>query len=238
MTAIKICGLTTMADVLNVAALQVNIIGLVFAPGRRRVSPGLVARIVREVKQMPCHPLIAGVFVNETPQSVNGIAGSCGLDIVQLSGDEGWEYCREIDFPIIKVIHVTEDLTADGIIKDMKYGYKAGLKQPFACMLDCKFEGSYGGSGHTFDWDIAAEVSSRFPLIVAGGLTASNVGKLIRTVRPACIDVSSGVETDGKKDISKIEKFIRAVRAAEDLSTDGAGIIRKCLTKGEKYVTR
>jgi phosphoribosylanthranilate isomerase len=226
MTLIKICGLTTVADALSVAALDVDIIGMVFAESQRRITRQLATEISRSIRQKRRRPALAGVFVNQPAGSVNGMAAACGLDIVQLSGDESWDYCHELNHPFIKVIHISDDSTPVSILNMIENGHKAGFKQPFICMLDCKIGDGYGGSGASFDWEIAAHAALRFPLIVAGGLHSRNVRKLIRQAGPCGVDVSSGVESAGKKDIEKVGDFVRAVR----LTGGGAVFGREILT--------
>ena len=238
MTMIKICGLTTVEDALNVAALGADIIGLVFAPSRRRIEPQLAAEIVKEVKRLPHAPAIAGVFVNEQADSVNRTAEDCGLDMVQLSGDESWDYCRSLKYPFIKVIHVTQTTVPSQVARQVEAGYRSGLPHHFICMLDCKSGDSYGGSGHSFNWDIAAGSCQRFPLIIAGGLSPANVRQLIRRANPAGVDVSSGVENGSKKDLDKVKDFVRSVRLTGGHVAKGREILKTILCKGERYVAR
>jgi len=94
-------------------------------------------------------------------------------------------------------------------------GYRLYSEREFICLLDSKTKEAYGGTGETYDWQLAKEVSARFPMMVAGGLTPANVGQLVKEVRPWGVDVSTGVETNGRKDASKIRAFVEAVRKAE-----------------------
>jgi len=238
MTVIKVCGLTSVEEAVSVAGLGADIIGLVLAPSRRRISTQLAAAIAREVKRLPSPPAIAGVFVNEPAGNVNETAALCGLDIVQLSGDESWDYCNALKLPFIKVIHVMQSSSQTEVINDVEAGYKARQRQPFICMLDCKSDERYGGSGHSFDWNIAALACTRFPLMVAGGLSPANVRQLIRSAAPSGVDVSSGVESDGKKDLNKAIDFVRAVRLTSGRSTNNSEILKTLLCKGERYATR
>jgi len=186
-------------------------LGLVFALSRRGVTPDGARSIIEAVRQIKTGPLFTGVFVNAPVVEVNRLAAYCGLDRVQLSGDESWEYCREIERPVVKVFHVTASRSAQDILFEIEQGRKV-LKREFFCLLDTHEENKYGGTGQTFNWEVAGEVAARCPVYVAGGLTPQNVGELVRTVRPAGVDVSSGVETNGCKDADKIKAFIEAVR--------------------------
>lgn len=236
MTVIKICGLTSVNDAVSVAALGTDIIGLVLAPSRRRVTPETATEIVLAVKRLPVPPAVAGVFVNEPSARVNEIAAACGLDIVQLSGDESWDYCRSLQFPFIKVIHIRPGDSSARINRKIEAGYNSGQRQPFACILDCQNSDAYGGSGESFDWEIAATACIRFSLIIAGGLSPANVRQLIRRARPAGVDVSSGVEKDGRKDPALAADFIRAVRLTG--GSNCSHIMQTLLCKGERYATR
>jgi phosphoribosylanthranilate isomerase len=154
---------------------------------------------------------MTGVFVNTPAEEVNHIAKYCHLDFVQLSGDESWEYCLKIEFPVIKVIHIVGDMTSHDIINDINKGHKI-LSRDFICLLDAKIGDIYGGTGYTFDWRIAKTISDKFPVIIAGGLNPDNIGKLLNEVKPWGVDTSSGIETNGRKDNSKIRAFINQVK--------------------------
>src|SRR5208337_651318 len=122
MTLIKICGITSVKDAMEVAGLRVDMIGLVFAESNRRISRERACEITTALGELASRPAVAGVFVNEDPQTVNRIAQECRLDMVQLSGDESWGRCREIAYPVIKAVHITPSMQALDIIEHIKEG--------------------------------------------------------------------------------------------------------------------
>lgn len=223
MAKIKICGLTDKNNAKAAAKAGADFLGLVFAQSSRRVSPDGALKIVEAVHELKQRPLIVGVFVNLPAGEINSIAEYCRLDMVQLSGDESWRYCRQIERPLIKVIHIEADRIAGQVLSEMEEGYRSGLKQKPALLLDTKTKDFYGGTGRTFDWGLAEEVSKRYPVIIAGGISPQNVGSLIKQVNPWGVDVSGGVESGGEKDIKKIDAFIKAVRQAEKEVKNAAG---------------
>ncbi|MCX6006253.1 MAG: phosphoribosylanthranilate isomerase [Chloroflexi bacterium] len=235
MTLIKICGLTSVEDALQVARMDVQIIGLVFAPSRRQVSRRLAAEISSQLNKLPRHPALAGVFVNENPHVVDETVRQCGLDLVQLSGDESWDDCRRISHPLIKAIHISSYTRGEDILEYIASG--TNFTHSPIYMLDSKEDGKYGGTGVSFEWDIARGISASFPVIIAGGLDPQNVRSLIEQVRPQGVDVSSGVETNGRKDIAKIRAFIESVRSVEENASGGGSQLIKYIFKGEYDVT-
>ena len=215
MTKIKICGLSETQHALVAAEAGADFIGLVFAPSPRRVSAKKALQIVKAIHSLRPRTDIVGIFVNLTSVEVNRIADYCHLDWVQLSGDETWHYCQQIERPIIKTVHVSKTKTPEKIVSEIAMGYRTLPRQDFVCLLDSKVGDIYGGTGQTFDWQLAKEVSARFPLLIAGGLTPDNVGRLVKEVWPWGVDASTGIETNGRKDAAKITAFIEAVRTVE-----------------------
>lgn len=219
MTRVKICGITETVHALAAAEAGADFIGLVFAPSKRQVDAERVKEIITAVKGQAERGepkiLTVGVFVNTPAIEVNRIAEYCGLDRVQLSGDEPWDYLRDIERPVIKAVRVRRQQSSEDVIAELALGYQL-RGADFVCLLDSQVEGSYGGSGQAFDWRVAREAAERFPVIIAGGLSAENVGQAMRLARPWGVDVSSGVESEGVKDISKINAFIAAVRQADE----------------------
>ena len=214
MTRIKICGLSNIDSALEAGKSGADFLGLVFAASQRQVSPEIALPLCNAIRNLEPRPAIVGVFVNTAAREVNQIADYCSLDRVQLSGNESWQYCQEIKRPIIKVIHVSGSKTVGEIFNEIETGYQSVKPEPLF-LLDSQVRDTFGGTGKTFNWQIAGEISARFPVIIAGGLNPTNVEQLVSDVRPWGVDVSSGVETNRQKDISKIIDFINAVRKAE-----------------------
>jgi phosphoribosylanthranilate isomerase len=235
MTLVKICGMREPRHAVAAADAGVDFIGVVFAPSRRRVTVDQARAIAdalgstqavaeapppagapddarwfrqwaRSIEALLGHkrPLLVGVFADAEPETINSIAESCGLDLVQFSGHEAWGMCLEIGRPVIKAIRVSASASARSILGTMRPG-TASL-----CLLDSDVKGILGGSGQTFDWKVARGVAARRPIILAGGLTPENVGEAVRVAKPWAVDVSSGVETEGMKDVAKIRAFIAA----------------------------
>ena len=216
MTRVKICGIRDKAHALAAIEAGSNFIGLVFAPSQRQVTPAQAGEIVSAVKKCSEATAVVGVFVNMPAAEVNRTASSCNLDWVQLSGDESWEYCRQITKPLIKAIRIKPGQRPEEICEDLATGVRILSSQRYIYLLDSQVKGKYGGTGMTFDWSLPRQAAEQFPVIIAGGLTPENVAQAIETVAPWGVDVSSGVETGGVKDIAKIRAFIEAVRRADD----------------------
>ena len=215
MTKVKICGIGRAEHALAAAGAGADFIGLVFAQSKRQVDTKRASEIVKAVKGLERPPQTVGVFVNLPAIEVERTAEQCDLDRVQLSGDEPWDYIRDIALPVIKAVRVKGGQSGRDILAELSRGERY-MDDDFICLLDCAVGGSYGGSGQAFDWAVAHEAAGSYPLIVAGGLSPHNVGQAIRLAAPWGVDVSSGVESRGKKDIDKIKSFIDAVRAADE----------------------
>jgi len=215
MTRVKICGITEESHALAAVGAGADFIGLVFAPSSRRITPAKAYEIASAVKKNSNTTKVVGIFVNAPQSMVNKVADFCGLDWIQLSGDESWEYCRDVIKPIIKAIPV-EQQSPEEIYAKLSAGSKLLSTQRFITLLDSQANGKYGGTGLTFDWKIAQQVARRFPVIIAGGLNSENVAQAIELVAPWGVDVSSGVEVDGIKSPAKIRAFIEAVRRADE----------------------
>jgi len=212
---VKICGLQEVEHMVVAAEAGADYVGLVFAPSRRQVTPAKAERLRLALDGLRTRPAVVGVFVDESPQQVNAIAGRCRLDVVQLSGDESGDYCARIQLPVIKAIRVFPGNTMQDIENRMSALLCAATRQPVTFLLDTGNDRARGGTGQTFDWHIAREISVSHPVMVAGGLDASNARLLVSAIRPYGVDVSSGVERGGRKDSVLIRAFVDSVRKAE-----------------------
>ena len=201
---IKICGITNMEDAVMAYAYGADALGFIFyEKSPRYVSPETAMHVIRN---LPDDVSKVGVFVNHDIRAVREIYDFCGLDLIQLHGDESPAYCSE--FPqsiLIKAISPRneEDL---GIVT--QYAVKA-------LIIDVRESGLYGGTGKKSNWELAAKLKDMHPLVLSGGLNAGNILEAIRTVSPHAVDVNSGVElSPGKKDPRKVQTMIETVHAA------------------------
>lgn len=216
MTHIKICGIRDESHALAIAEAGADFIGLVFASSPRQVTPAQAEKIVTALKKSKTTTDAVGVFVNTPVSKVIKIADFCHLDWIQLSGDEPWGYCRDLASPVIKVVRVSRHQQPEQICSDLTYGTKILDARKHLFLLDANVREKYGGTGQTFNWNLAKPIAEQFTVIVAGGLTPKNVAEAIRIASPWGVDISSGVETRGVKDMVKVRKFIKAVREADD----------------------
>ena len=178
-------------------------IGFVFAKSRRQVTAEKAKELATAV---PSGILKVGVFVNETLEEVVRIAREVPLDAVQLHGDESPDYVRQVPFPTIKAISITNE-------EDVQ---RASHYKVDYFLFDAPGVEFRGGSGKSFDWSLLAK--AKIPhekVILAGGLNASNINEAINSVQPFMVDVSSGVETEYRKDPLKIQSFVSTVREEE-----------------------
>jgi phosphoribosylanthranilate isomerase len=208
---VKICGVTTPADVEACAAAGADAVGVNFHPGSKRyVNPKESQPLLRSIP-----PLMAGVgvFVGLPIRQITALAYQLGLRGVQLHG-ENREPADPFPFSLIAAFRVRDRQSLTAIDTYLQMCRTAG-QLPAAVLVDAYVEGQEGGTGQTAPWDLLAGYKPGVPLILAGGLTPENVGEAIRTVRPDGVDVASGVESaPGKKDPDKVRRFVAAAREA------------------------
>jgi phosphoribosylanthranilate isomerase len=204
-TRVKICGITRVTDAVAAAEAGADAIGLVFYPSSpRHVEVEQAQAIMRE---LPAFVTTVALFVNADASTVAEVVDATGVDLLQFHGDETPEFCAAQRRPWLRAVRMRADIDLEEEAE--RYAEARGL------LLDAYRPGVPGGTGETFEWSRVPE-SLGGRVIVAGGLTPSNVGDAIRALRPVAVDVSGGVEADkGIKDPVKIKTFIDEVRRAE-----------------------
>ena len=231
---VKICGVRTVHHARVAAAAGADMVGLVFAESRRRVTPTEAHEVTAAAYVR--RPRFVGVFVNEDPDVIGRLAGELRLDLVQLSGDEPPEQCARLQVPYLKVVHVRSGMAAQDVLRIAER-----YRDAVAIVLDSGDRrqatgdrtnapptafrpppDAYGGTGLAVDLAIAADVvrcrgvlhTPGGLVMLAGGLRPETVATVVRTVQPWGVDVSSGVETEGVKDEAKITAFVAAAKEA------------------------
>ena len=213
MTLVKVCGLRSLPEARAAVHAGANWLGFIFwKPGKRFIPPAQAADIIHTLRQESADWSAVGVFVDPSPDDVEKAVALCGLDYVQLSGDESAATVDAMPRPTIKAIHVragreaaAADIVATNALRAHLY------------LLDTHADGLHGGTGVAFDWAALHEIGPR--CLVAGGLRPDNVATALATLAPLGVDVSSGVEfsstpTDGGgKDPRLIQAFLEAVRS-------------------------
>ena len=241
MSLIKIDGLRELPHMLAAAQAGADMLGIVFVPGVRRYVPPQAAREMvtafqEHGLQNPAspqevgagHALLVGLFADQPVDEVTQIAGEVGLDQVQLCGSEDADYRSRVSCPLIQVLRMPNPPQSDpkrrqDLLASLEDQLAALEDQGHLAILD---SAGPGGSGETFDWSLARELAERGRrFLLAGGLTPDNVTQAVAAAHPWGVDVSSGVETDGVKDVAKIRAFIVAARRA--LASDRVAIMDK-----------
>ncbi|MDF2723638.1 MAG: Phosphoribosylanthranilate isomerase [Paenibacillus sp.] len=219
MTTVKICGLKDVGTLASILHLPIDQIGFIFAKSKRQITAeqaGAMTRLIRERRgQGLAVPLAVGVFVNPSMEQLVAVQREAQLDVIQLHGAETPAFCRQVKETlgtrVYRVFSITE-------ISGAASAAIADQLEPYAdCIDGLLLDTAGGGTGQTFDWTrIPAYTewakTKGIPLLVAGGLTPQTVAELIREYKPDGVDVSSGVETDGVKDTSKITDFVERVK--------------------------
>ena len=200
---VKMCGMKTAAAAHAAEEAGADYIGFIFTKNSRRyVAP----ETAREIARALCHVKTVGVFVDAPMSDVNAIADLVGLDYVQLHGHEMAEMARQSERPVIKAYRYGDDFSVEAA-----NAYPAEM-----ILVDSYVAGAAGGTGMTFGWQAAAQELARVtkPILIAGGITAENVGEAATIFHPFGVDVSGGLEEHGEKSEAKIRAFMEVVRAA------------------------
>lgn len=202
---IKICGITNIEDALKAVELGVDALGFVFyEKSPRKITKEKAKEIIGS---LPKEVVKVGLFVDELEEKVNEIASYCNFDILQFHGDETPDYCKKFPQKIIKAFRIKDKESLANIPK-----YEVDYY-----LLDAYSEAAPGGTGKTFNWDLAKE-AKKFgrPIILSGGLNSDNIIGALEKVSPFGVDVSSGVESSpGRKDHKKLKDFITKMRGFE-----------------------
>jgi len=199
---VKICGITNASDAAVAVEAGADMLGFIFCESSpRRITPAAAAEIIRT---LPPFVVKVGVFVNASEEMVVSAIADCGLNLLQFHGEESPEYCSQFGLMSMKAFRIRD---ADSLKALRQYPTDAWL-------LDAFSPDQCGGTGETFNWNLAVEAKALGrPIVLAGGLTPDNVAEAIRVVQPYAVDVSSGVESaPGRKDHAKVRAFIRAAR--------------------------
>jgi len=201
MTKIKICGIKNVTDALAAMDAGADLIGFNFYPKSPRYIDVGICRNITSVMRRYAHITLVGVFVNAPAVEIYATMETCNLSLAQLHGDETPEMMHSLDGKAFKAFR--------GIPVDMN-GFAREVAPAF--LLDASVKGAYGGTGVIADWNGAAELAKKYPLLLAGGLTPENVARAVQQVKPWGVDVASGVESRaGEKDSSKMKAFVQAV---------------------------
>jgi phosphoribosylanthranilate isomerase len=201
---VKICGITNLEDALLAAQAGADALGFVFWEKSPRAV--LVDEAAGITRQLPPEIIKTGVFVNPPEDLVLRTVARCGLNLLQFHGEETPQFCLQFGVMSMKAFRIRDASSLDSLTD---YATAAWL-------LDAYTPGAPGGTGETFNWELARLAQGRGrPVFLAGGLTPTNVGEAIRQARPYGVDVSSGVEiSPGKKDPEKVVEFLKAAKAA------------------------
>jgi phosphoribosylanthranilate isomerase len=206
MTKIKICGIKTVTDALAAMEAGADLIGFNFYPKSPRYIDVGRCRDIMSVMRKYEHITYVGVFVNVPTAVICSMLETLGLSLAQLHGDETPEMLNALEGKAFKAFRGVPEHVA---------GFARQVAP--ALLVDASVKGAYGGTGITADWNAAAELAKKYPLLLAGGLTPENVAEAVHRVKPWGVDVASGVEaTPGVKDTSRIKAFVKAVKETID----------------------
>jgi len=201
---VKICGITNLEDALHAVRCGADALGFVFHPRSPRwIRPEQVRAITGG---LPPFVTTVGLFVNQSAEEIRKVVNFCGLDVIQLHGDETPQACLDLaPCRVVKALRLRDAGSLDGV----------GNYPVCAVLLDAWVPDQFGGTGHRCDWQLAAEVARERTTILAGGLDPGCVAAAVRQVQPYAVDVSSGVErSPGLKDSEKVAAFIRNAKSA------------------------
>lgn len=211
---LKVCGITELEDARYLAGAGADYLGFIQHDESPRYAPPALAD---DIIQWVHGPKPVGVFVNTPAEDVNAAADNAGFELVQLHGQEPPELVEAVERPVIKAIHVRHDASS-GQLRNLFERYE-DVADYF--LLDTHDSSVWGGTGESFNWRLARELSGDYPLFLAGGIDADNVERAVDTMQPFAIDVSSSLESAaGQKSFEKIDAFLDAFQAAQQSFDD------------------
>lgn len=206
MTKVKICGIRNLEDALKAHELGADFLGFIFFENSPRKLEPAEARLI--IRELPKNVLKVGLFLDQDLNKVKDTAFKCGLDLLQLHGNEDPGYCARLKktFKIIKSFKVKDKASVERASDyDVCDHY----------LFDTYVKGVPGGTGVSFDWDILTGMAFERPIFLAGGLTPKNVGEAVKRLKPYAVDVASGVEeSPGKKNHKLLKEFIENAKKA------------------------
>lgn len=198
---IKICGLRTLTDIEIINKYNISYAGFIFAKGSKRE---VTINQAKEMKKFLNKNIKAvGVFTYSPIEEINNIADYCNLDIIQLHSNETIQDCKQAIKPVWKSIAIKSE---NSILDIDKYPDVAGI------LLDTYKQGVLGGSGEVFNWNVVKNLSSKYFIVLAGGINENNINEAIEMVEPQVIDICSGVETNYIKDEQKIKNLVGRIK--------------------------
>ena len=207
-TKVKICGITQLHDARTAAVAGADFLGFIqFEGSPRYVKPD----VAKEIIDWVVGPEPVGVFVNEPAEAVNAACQRAGFRLAQLHGHETPETCAAVEVPVIKAVSVQHDASTEQV---------HALVEPYLdvvdfILLDTHHTSLWGGTGESFNWRVARELSNEVDLFLAGGISADNVAHAVHSMRPYAVDLSSSIEqSPGVKDLDMMAAFFDAFHAA------------------------
>ena len=212
---LKVCGITELEDARYLAGAGADYLGFVQHEDSPRYAPPSLARDIIEWVHGPSP---VGVFVNDGAAEINAAVEEAGFELAQLHGQEPPHVVEQVDCPVIKAVHVRHDASSD----QLRTLFERYEEEADYFLLDTHDSSVWGGTGESFNWRLARELAADYPIFLAGGIDAENVGRAVETMRPFAIDLSSSLETaPGEKSFGKIDAFLDAFKTVnQDLAED------------------
>ena len=212
---LKVCGITELEDARYLAGAGADYLGFVQHEDSPRYAPPSLARDIIEWVHGPSP---VGVFVNDGAAEINAAVEEAGFELAQLHGQEPPHVVEQVDCPVIKAVHVRHDASSD----QLRTLFERYEEEADYFLLDTHDSSVWGGTGESFNWRLARELAADYPIFLAGGIDAENVGRAVETMRPFAIDLSSSLETaPGEKSFGKIDAFLDAFKTVnQDLAEE------------------